>query len=358
MKNGISYKSSFRSAAQQNLKLSIGFLIIFPFLLQFLDPGTSYFDHLALLVFVAFLCFIFPVIKYSFIRIYKVVLTQDQIKFYYKNGKNKTYLWNEIDLVWQSGFKWYFKPLSDRKIILPEIGFDDESWYDFSEKVDQYRQISSEISPENTETNRSVFSGEVIFKAQYNNKYIVAIIGCTMAVIFGWIFLLTTSKDFVHSEIEVLIAISGMTVMVLYTPFILFKKIYLRNNIIIERFVLPKKIIEYSDITDISGLSIFTKKGRIPINILNNAHVLIGALEKKLDEGYLTERQINGKGSYKEFAGLKASIFSIPISWLIYFMTPLLGLENLLNYPLITFLSVFLVVHFIIYIVIKTWFKN
>ncbi len=108
--------------------------------------------------------------------------------------------------------------------------------------------------------------------------------------------------------------------MVLFIPFVFIKRIrFESHSFTIEKYTLPPKTIDYSEIIDIGNTVIRTKQGSIAIRGMENREELTGLLKKLMSEGKISAYQIENKLVGQEELNRKAVLPSGIIAGILWF---------------------------------------
>lgn len=100
------------------------------------------------------------------------------------------------------------------------------------------------------------------------------------------------------------------------------KKIVFRvNNFSVEKFVLPTKTIEYTDITDVGATVLKTRTGGLSLRAMTNADELSSILAELIKQGKINRHQLENKVDSRAIIFRKALMPAGIISLVLWVVT-------------------------------------
>ncbi len=164
----------------------------------------------------------------------------------------------------------------------------------------------------------------VIFKPKYKKSvywFLILTPLISWPIVLKMVFTLKIDLElFFPSLIAGLISI--------FIPFAVYKRmIFCKNALILERYLLPSKTINYSDIKGIGLTMIQAKRWTMVTYNILNASELIRIFNEKIDEGSIPEDQLSGSLVRKEISVMNASLYCIPITiivWICLYFTKIM----------------------------------
>jgi hypothetical protein len=159
---------------------------------------------------------------------------------------------------------------------------------------------------------------ETIFKPKYPPRFLLGLV----IIILIEAFMLWNIISNQDRSIETVFGAGFFGLMILVMPFVFIRRIVFENqSFAIEKYLLPSKTIEYSDVVDIGNTLIKTRQGNIPIQAMVNSDELITLLNKLLNEGKINSYQIENKLVGQEVLSRKAVMPATIISIILWVAT-------------------------------------
>ena len=158
---------------------------------------------------------------------------------------------------------------------------------------------------------------ETVFKPNYPLHLYLGLVGIIPMEAFALWSLFSSS----NKSAEMIFAAGFFGLIILLMPFVLIKRIrFESHSFTIEKYSLPPKTIDYSNVIDIGETGVKTKQGSIVISGMENSEELTSLLKKLISEGKINSHQIENKLVGQEVLSRKAvmpaSIISI-IIWIV-----------------------------------------
>ncbi len=253
-------------------------------------------------------CYVaFELARFFLLRSAPFNLSSDGIVFQRKERVEEKHSWAEFNSIWEEKDSWIFVKSSGKRIRVRMIGFDIETQIEIAERIGALRP--SPTSETNTGT---VQSREIVFKPEYEKSTLLAFaLGIPMFSFFIIFQFVTGVSDQVTFATIMLVACAILALFNFY------RRISFGDHILVERYVLKPKVINYGDIKDYSMSTIITTKGRIALHSMVNSELVIQIIEQKLQEGKIFEEQLRGEVAFQELVAWRASMLSLPISLVI-----------------------------------------
>jgi hypothetical protein len=141
--------------------------------------------------------------------------------------------------------------------------------------------------------------------------------------------------------------------ILLFIPFMLVRKIELKEKVIVKRYLYPGYDFDYSDIISFD-LSVIKIRGKRPILLRNmkNANILIQKIGANKKENTGNQLEINTENIKKQIIVSKASIYSAIISFAISLIVLFSGIIPRNWQPKLVSFAIWIVVYFIIYLIL------
>jgi hypothetical protein len=145
-------------------------------------------------------------------------------------------------------------------------------------------------------------------------------------------------------------------VLIFLMPVVFIRRIVFGGqSFTIEKYLLPAKTIDYSDVVDIGNTIITTRQGNIPMQAMENSQALKDLLMKLLSDGkinrYQIENRLVGQENISRKAVITASIIATIIWIASFFIFPY-------EKSLLRDSGFFLIVWVPIYLLIYQFMKN
>jgi hypothetical protein len=157
---------------------------------------------------------------------------------------------------------------------------------------------------------------DTIFKPKYSSRLYLGFVFLIPLEAFAlWSIFSISAKS-----AEMIFWAGFFGLMILLMPFVFIKQITFKgHSFSIEKYVLPPKTIDYSDVIDIGNTAIKTKHGSIAIRSMKNSEELTDLLKKLIVEGKISTYQIENKLVVQENLSRKAILPSGIIASVLWF---------------------------------------
>ncbi len=157
---------------------------------------------------------------------------------------------------------------------------------------------------------------EMIFKPKYPTRFLLGFVFVIpMEALMLW-------EVFSNKSIEMIFGSGFFGLMILLMPYIFIRRIRFEGqSFTVEKYILPSKTIDYSEVTDIGNTLIKTRQGNIPTQAMANSQELIDLLKKLISEGKINNYQIENKLVRQEALSRKAVLPAGIISVILWITT-------------------------------------
>ncbi len=138
-------------------------------------------------------------------------------------------------------------------------------------------------------------------------------------------------------------------------PFVIIKRIvFSANAFTVEKFLLPTKTIEYTDVVDIGTTIIKTKNGNLAIyRSLLNSNELRNILTGLIEQGKISSTQIENKVKSQEIRSGTAYFFAMIISLVLWGVTFIIWPYKDLLFRDLSLLGFLIPIYIVVYWVLK-----
>jgi hypothetical protein len=193
---------------------------------------------------------------------------------------------------------------------------------------------------------------DVVFKPKYPLRFLIGVIFVFPFEAF-MIWDVFSKQDI---SFETIFGPVFFGVFILLMPVVFIRRIVFEGQTFtIEKYLLPAKTIDYSDVVDIGNTIITTRQGNIPLQAMKNSQELKDLLMKFLSDGKTNRYQIENRLVGQEKLGRKAAI---PAS----IITTIIWIASFFIFPyeksLLRDSGFFLIVWVPIYLLIYQFMKN
>jgi hypothetical protein len=348
------YKTSFKNILKANKLVFLGGVGM-PLILYLVNNFEYWYMFLTFSLLLNSGFFIAFYIKFKRCNIQSFSIDDKEVTLIRSNGEKITNTWDELKLVWDSEQTWTFEPINGSRFSIYQEFFDPLDWEIIGEQIrknrkinaDQLRSPNPSISPDP--------GSDLIIKAEYDPKIFLPVI---ITPIIGVLFLIGFIADLSKGVNDPEMILEAVFILIMFSlPLGLVKRFILSNEIIIEKYFLPRKFIRYEDITDITDNFIYTKLGKVPIPPLKNLYYLVEALKEKKRKGFYSESQFKKEGLFKEIltlaAGLPTFILSVLFYMVLQYFHPI---EDV--HPQIAIIVLFTVLYPVVYLILKAFPDN
>lgn len=169
---------------------------------------------------------------------------------------------------------------------------------------------------------RAAPDSEITFRPRYGWRYRFAL-GFLPIMLALCLFVLFT-KGAKDPKIYLVLACVFAGGIVLAATTI--RRIRFGSRIIVERYLFPPRVIDYSDIVDIGIIHIKLKKGQLSFPQIQNVDELHEIFDDVMRRGAMSPGQIEGTLAGKEAIGAVASfvamVIAIVVTLILYFVRP------------------------------------
>jgi hypothetical protein len=148
---------------------------------------------------------------------------------------------------------------------------------------------------------------EIIFIPKYTTKHRL-----TPPVLIPFtIFVLGLVISGADRRIEAILFAVFLCVITASLPYTFIKRIvFTEHAFAIEKFLWPTKIIEYTEVSDLSGSTIKTRNGNVLIGSVVNSDELLNIFTQLIEQGKISRHQIENKLIAQENRMLWTSLIS------------------------------------------------
>ena len=196
---------------------------------------------------------------------------------------------------------------------------------------------------------------EAVFKPKYPFRFLLglAFIIPLEAFMLWEVF---TKQD---KSIETIFGAGFFGFMVLLMPFVFIRRIIFENqSFTIEKYLLPAKTIDYSDVVDIGNTIIKTRYGNISTQAMENSEELNNLMKKLVSEGRINSYQIENKLVGQEVLSRKAVMPASIISVIIWIASLFFFPYEKSMFRDLSFLLVWIPIYFLVYRFMKNKADN
>lgn len=189
---------------------------------------------------------------------------------------------------------------------------------------------------------------EIVFKPKYRYHPFIMFIIISILVVM--------SLNLASDNPTFYLATIFFGLLALSLPFNFVREIRIKNNVEISRYLLPKRLIEFSAIKDI-GATAIKIEGQHPIAIaqIRNKDELLEIIEKLIQDHKIQHSQIEGRLIKSEALSNKALKISV-ISIIIISIVAELAIQTFFNVDIdfrITLIIVFIIIYLSVYNFLK-----
>ena len=147
--------------------------------------------------------------------------------------------------------------------------------------------------------------------------------------------------------------------LLIIPPFAYIKRMVFRtNNFSIEKFILPTKTIEYSDVTDVGAMVLKTRKGGLSLRTMTNSDELSKILAELIKQGKINRLQLENKVDSRSIIVRKALIPAWVISFIIWGITFFMFPYKDSFFRDLSIIGIFFPVYVVVYQVLKNRADN
>ena len=109
-------------------------------------------------------------------------------------------------------------------------------------------------------------------------------------------------------------------------PFVLIRRIRFEDKILVDRFVVPTRELDYTDILDVGITNIRAKRGNLSLNAVKNVDEFKSMLANALAEKDIPQDQIESKLAKQETEIARATIYAqavaLPVTFVLLLLRP------------------------------------
>jgi hypothetical protein len=179
------------------------------------------------------------------------------------------------------------------------------------------------LRPKNTKKVRAQIMQEIVFKPKYPPQLTFGSL-VFIPIEFYILWQIFSGKD---ASPENIFGAVFFGLLLIILPFAYIKRMVFRaNNFSIEKFILPTKTIEYSDVTDVGAMALKTRNGDLSLRTMVNSDELSNIFAGLIEQGKINRHQLENKVDSRAMIFRKAikpaGIISLALWVVMFFVFP------------------------------------
>ena len=131
----------------------------------------------------------------------------------------------------------------------------------------------------------------------------------------GFIYVAITEPSLMFTIGSIVVVIGTLAF-----PFKFIRRVRFGRKLVIDRFILPPREIDYSDITDIGITGVKTRHGNISLYEMTNANEFKDLLVTALAHAEISDGQLEGKLAQQEVNAAKDSVYAGFLSFALFIL--------------------------------------
>jgi hypothetical protein len=156
-------------------------------------------------------------------------------------------------------------------------------------------------------------NGELVFQPVYEKTLYWAFFFLAVILVIGVLAVIDTGAE----DPVFVISLVFLGLLVVVVPFKTARRIRFGTKLIVERYFFPSREFEFTEIVDIGAMSVKTTRGSISLTHMRNVDELYGILNEYVDNGVISEHQLEGDLLKRESLSWQATAYTSVIAMII-----------------------------------------